>query len=282
MTKYPAVKGQSNMASKHKITTYFSNTTTYDWVTNAAAEQGVTKSGYLEGLIRQEMDRNQEKTIIKSGIMIYEVYIPKERSYLLSEQFELAISPLDLETKRNKYYNDMIHGSLNTAVYNDFYGEVTKKYIQLPESDYYVILLKTEFEGRISIIRKGSLNLAYHVVYQPFIITQNLWDKHDGRYDFFNIRYLRQTDLINKQWERTIPNRYVGVSPIFDRKQLGNDKGGFFIPVLREPQAWQEIIHDKIIQKNLSPNKDAILGVTVSSNKERFNLKGCELFKEPY
>ncbi|KGA23611.1 hypothetical protein AO825_00170 [Pectobacterium brasiliense] len=270
------------MASKHKITTYFSNTTTYDWVTKAAAEQGVTKSGYLEGLIRQEMERNREKAIIKSGLMIYEVYRPKPQSFLLSEQFGLAISPLTLETKRNEYYNGMIHESINAAIYDDFYGEVTKKYIPLPKNEYYIILLKTEFEGRISLIDKNALNIAYHLVYQPFIITQDLWDKHDGRYDFFNIRYLRQTDLINKQWERTIPNRYVGVAPIFDRKQLGNDKGCFFIPVLREPQAWQEIINDKKIQKNLSQNKDAILGVTVSSNKERFNLKGRELFKELY
>ncbi|MEI7196566.1 hypothetical protein WCT81_12625, partial [Pectobacterium versatile] len=80
MAKYLSVKGQSNMASKHKITTYFSNTTTYEWVTNAAAEQGVTKSGYLDGLIRQEMERNQEKTITKSGIIVYKVYTPKEQS----------------------------------------------------------------------------------------------------------------------------------------------------------------------------------------------------------
>ncbi|MFJ5508389.1 hypothetical protein [Pectobacterium jejuense] len=282
MTKYPAVKGQLNMASKHKITTYFSNTTTYDWVKNAAAEQGVTKSGYLEGLIRQEMDRNQEKTIIKPRVMIYEPYKVQERYLVLSSQCNLNIIPFTSIKESEKYYNNELNSNIDTDVYNDFYHNVINRNMLLPSVDHFVILLKTELEGRVFIREGNLLNIIYNVNYQPIFITENLWRKYDGYYDFFNVRYLRQTDLISRHWQRTISNRYAGVAPIEDRKIFGKDKGGFFIPVLRKSQDWQEMVSDKLGQGDIFQGENIVRGVTTAFNQERFNLKGRELFREPY
>lgn len=270
------------MASKHKITTYFSNTTTYDWVTNAAAEQGVTKSGYLEGLIRQEMERNQEKTIIKPRIMIYEPYKIQEQYFILSGQCNLNIIPFTSIKESEKYYSNELNSNIDTDVYDDFNNEVIKKYILLPSIDHFVILLKTEFDGRVFKRNENFLNITYHVNYQPIIITRYLWDKYEGCYDFLNIRYLRQTDLISRHWQRAISNRYAGVAPIEDRKIFGKDKGGFFIPVLRKSQDWQEMVSDKVGQGGIFPGENIVRGVTTSFNQERFNLKGRELFREPY
>ncbi|KGA35246.1 hypothetical protein KU74_01880 [Pectobacterium brasiliense] len=282
MTKYLAVKGQSNMASKHKITTYFSNTTTYDWVTNAAAEQGVTKSGYLEGLIRQEMERNQEKTIIKPRVMIYEPYKIQERQLVLSSQCEINIIPFISIKENEKHYNKELNRKIDTGIYNDFNYEVINRNMSLPSVNHFVILLKTELEGRV-FIREGNLfNIIYSVNYQPIVITENLWKKYDGYYDFFNAIYLRQTDLISRHWQRTIANKYAGVVPIDDKKIFGKDKGCFFIPVLRKPHTWQEIVKNTEGQGGILPSRNVIKGVTTLFNKERFNLKGRELFKEPY
>ncbi|UKE84367.1 hypothetical protein PJ912_03350 [Pectobacterium colocasium] len=282
MTMYPAVKGPSNMASKHKITTYFSNTTTYDWVTNTAAEQGLTKSGYLEGLIRQEMERNQEKTIIKSGIMIYEPYKIQGQHFILASQCNINVMPFRSVKEREEYHNKTLNSDIDASIYNDFNNEVTIKHISLPRLDYFVILLKTELEGRVFIRNENLFNIIYYVNYHPIIITQELWIKHGGYYDFFNINYLRQTNLISKNWQQGIAKRYTGFAPIDDRKKFCKDKNGFFIPVLREPVSWNEIVNKKAEKEGLFPGGVIIRGITTAFSQERFNLKDRKLLKEPY
>lgn len=269
------------MASKHKITAYTSDTCLYEWAVEAAKKKGMTKSEYLESLIREEMQRPEKKevpSVLKNRFIIFKRFTPKED--ILSHSFDcelLAPAPsTSLRIREKEIYSQLGHG-INKDINKDFFNAALGKYIPEPESDFHTVFVKVFYDGRIYKNKETiSLRCRNHVVYQPLLVTRELWDMHEGRYDFFNIIYLRQYDLI-RGTAKDFAEKYAGVSPLFEKIRSHNDSGGFFIPVLRNSVSLEQRLMSADLVKKLAGSDCLYKGVSEGNNKERFCLKGREL-----
>lgn len=268
------------MASKHKITAYTSDTHLYEWATNAAEKKGMKRSAYLESLIREEMqhpEKEDASTALKTRFTIFEKFIPNED--ILSHSFDCQVTDLPppySRRLREKAILSQLGVCINNDICTDFFGVALKKYIKKPEGEFHAVFVKLAYDGRL-LKEKGALSLKClsHITYLPLLITRELWDKYEGRYDFFNIRYLRQSDIINGDISH-FAKKYAGISPLFERRRLHNDSGGFFIPVFHHPVSLEQRLMSAELVKKLAGSDCLYTGVSASNSKERFCLKERE------
>lgn len=284
------------MVSKHKITAYTSDTLLYEWATNAAEKKGMKRSAYLESLIREEMQRKKAETgdtssRLKAQFTIFETFTPREQilsthtcdNYDTDAELKanVLMQPLPNPQEKVKNFLSWLKEKAHANISADFYLEALNKYIREPDSEYYAVFLKTCFRGWIIKDEQKSPLLCNHQsTYLPLLVTETLWDEYDGRYDFFNIRYLRQTDIIKRKTERVFSDKYVGASLIFEKQHQHKDLGGFFIPVLRNPVSLKQRLISLPLMNRFGSANYLFTGVGAGNNKERFCLKGMELIKQ--
>lgn len=284
------------MASKHKITAYTSDTRLYEWATNAAEKKGMKRSAYLESLIREEKQRQKAETgdtssRLKAQFTIFETFTPREQilsacagdDYDTDAEFKANVfmQPLPNPQKKVKNFLSWLEEKAHANIYADFHMEALNKYIRASDSEYRTVFLKTCFRGLIiKDKREDSLHCSYQVSYLPLIITKELWDKFEGRYDFFNIRYLRQTDIIKRKTENKFSEKYVGAALIFENQHQHKDSGGYFIPVLRNPVSLKQRLISPTLMKRFGRANYLFTGVGAGNNKERFCLKGMEHIRQ--
>lgn len=265
------------MASKYKITTYLSDKALYERVINSAKKAGMTQSKYVESLLMQERPHANDVRKVRPEIEIYDHYYPRQDIFpsygaLILEK-ALASTPRD----RKQFYVEQIIQAANAGIFADFYNEVYGENVYKVDDDSAVfVFIRLQFYGSLMKgLNNSSVELKYRLMYQPLIITPTEWDKYSGYYDFFNIRYLRQSDLINKEWRRSFSSRYSGVAPIFERRREHKDHSGFFIPVFKEPKFFADRFNE--ISNITAGVNNLFFGVKNYSNKERFNLKERKL-----
>lgn len=271
------------MASKHKITAYISDTAVFEWVKKTAIKKGVTGSGYLESLIHEDMQKRktEETLVIAPRFSVFDVFTPREQILALSDCLNVDYLPLSGPGDREKNYLEQLKNGINSGIHHDFYNNALGEYIKNPNAEFYTVFLKTFFDGWVAEDEGTiSLRVNYKILYQSLLITQELWDKYKGLYDFFNIRYLRQTDIITSEFQRSFSRKYAGAAPIFERQKLRNDSGGFFIPVYHKPVTLEERLSDPRLIKKLGGTTDIYTGVDANYNKARFNLKNKGGFKQ--
>ncbi|MBN1084991.1 hypothetical protein JNO12_08420 [Erwinia aphidicola] len=265
------------MASKYKITTYLSDKALYERVINSAKKAGMTQSKYVESLLMQERAHANDVRKVRPEIEIYDHYYPRQDIFPSHGALVLDEVLASTPSERKSFYSEQIIQAANAGILADFYKEVYGENVHKVDDDSAIfIFLRLQFSGSLKKSSNvSSVELKYRVMYQPMIITSTEWDKYSGYYDFFNIRYLRQSDLINKEWRRRLSNRYSGVAPIFERRREHNDHCGFFIPVFKEPKFFADRLSE--IGNTTAGVNDLFYGVKNTNNKERFNLNGRKL-----
>ncbi|CFQ96233.1 MULTISPECIES: hypothetical protein [Yersinia] len=270
------------MASKQKITAYISDSVVYEWAKKKAEENGVTGSGYLESLIRQEMQKVETEKVplrMVPRFSVFDTFTPKEQILMLSGGFRIHDSFAPSLGDREKDGIEQIKVGVHQEIYNDFYNVIIGKNSRSLPEQCYIVFLKTFFDGRV-LKNDEESHVNYHLMYQPLLITPNLWDKYGGFYDFFNIKYLRQTDIIRSEFMRTFSSKYAGAAPIFERRKECNDSGGFFIPVYHKPVTLEQRLSLPVLSKKFENSTNLYIGVDSGNNKERFHLKGREYLKQ--
>lgn len=284
------------MASKHKITAYTSDTRLYEWATNAAEKKGIKRSAYLESLIREEMQRQKAETggtssRLKAQFTIFETFTPREQilsayaddNYEVDAELNTNVFTQLLPNPQEKVKNFLswLEEKNHANIYGDFHTEAINKYIRAPDSEYRTVFLKTCFRGWIiEDEQKSPLLCKYQTTYLPLFVTEALWDEYDGYYDFFNIRYFRQTDIIKRKTERIFSDKYVGAALIFEKQHQHKDSGGFFIPVLRNPVSLKQRLISPSLMNRFGRANYLFTGVGAGNNKERFFLRGLEYIRQ--
>ncbi|MGX1957445.1 hypothetical protein [Serratia proteamaculans] len=265
------------MASKYKITTYLSDKALYERVINSAKKAGMTQSKYVESLLMQERPHANDVRKVRPEIEIYDHYYPRSDIYPSHGGLVLEETLARALRVRSRFYFDQIMKEINAGILSDFYKEVYGENVPKVDDESAVfVFLRQQFFGRlIKSSNVSSVELKYRVMYQPMIITSTEWDKYSGYYDFFNIRYLRQSDLINQGWRRDFSSKYSGVVPVFERRKEHRDHSGFFIPVLKEPKFFSDRVSE--VKNTFIGENSFFCGIKNINNKERFNLKGREL-----
>nr|WP_302824056.1 hypothetical protein [Hafnia alvei] len=265
------------MASKYKITTYLSDKALYERVINSAKKAGMTQSKYVESLLMQEKPHDNDVRKVRPEIEIYDHYYPRQDIFPSHGALVLDEALASTPSERKLFYSEQIIQAANAGILADFYKEVYGENVHKVDDDSAIfVFLRLQFSGSLKKnLNVSSVELKYRVMYQPMIITSAEWDKYSGYYDFFNIRYLRQSDLINKEWRRNFSSRYSGVAPIFERRREHKDHCGFFIPVFKEPKFFADRLSE-ISNATVGVN-DFFCGVKNTNNKERFNLSGRKL-----
>lgn len=277
-------KGLEGMASKHKITAYISDSTTYEWAKNTATERDLTKSGFLESLIKQEMQLGRSRSKLRPALTIYDTYHPPVQMLTYSGNYIIGSSiPNSSPVLEVGNLIGMITDGVNMGIHNDFHEKALGHYIRRPQGVFDVVFLKTFFEGRVyEDPHVNSVNVSYNVIYLPLIITQEVWDEYGGCCDFFSIRYLRQTDIVRSEWKRSLSGKYTGIMPLFERMKYSNDVGGFFIPVYQTPKKLEDRLEGTDLGKKRSFGNNFFMGVGPTYKKERFCLKGSDLLRNVY
>ncbi|HFF8440723.1 TPA: hypothetical protein ACGE4L_003717 [Serratia marcescens] len=267
------------MASKYKITTYLSDKTLYEQVINSAKKAGMTQSKYVESLLIQGRPHANDAWKVRPEIEIYDHYYPRQDIFPSHGVFALEEALASTPRDRKRFYVEQIIQAANAGILVDFYKEVYGENVHKVDDDSAIfVFLRLHFSGSLmNNSNVSNVNVKYRVMYQPIIVTSTEWDKYSGCYDFFNIRYLRQSDLINKEWRRSFSSRYSGVAPIFERRREHKDHSGFFIPVFKEPKFFADRLNE--ISNTAAGVNDLFCGVKNTNNKERFNLKGRALLK---
>ena len=284
------------MASKHKITAYTSDTHLYEWATNAAEKKGMKRSAYLESLIREEMQRQKTETEnsssrLKAQFTIFDTFTPREQilsayggdNYDADAELKANdfMQPLPHTQEKLKNFHSWLEEKNHTNIYTDFHTEALNKYIPAPDKEYHIVFLKTCFRGWIiKNEQKTPLICNYQTTYLPLLVTETLWNKYDGHYDFFNIRYLRQTDITRRKEGIIFSDKYIGAALIFEKQHQHKDHGGFFIPVLRNPVSLKQRLISPSLIKRFGRVNYLFTGVGAGNNKERFFLKGLEHIRQ--
>lgn len=284
------------MASKHKITAYTSDTRLYEWATKEAEKKGMKRSAYLESLIREEMHRQKVEIgdtspRLKAQFTIFENFTPREEilSAYASVNYDadselkanFFMQPMTNPQEKAKNFLSWLEQQVHANISADFHLEALNKYILAPDSEYHTVFLKTCFRGWIiKDEKKTSLLCNSQTTYLPLLVTEALWDKYDGRYDFFNIRYLRQADMVKGKTERIFSDKYIGAALIFEKQHHYKDSGGFFIPVLRNPVSLKQRLTSPSLMKRFGSANYLFTGVGAGNNKERFVLKGLEHIRQ--
>lgn len=265
------------MASKYKITTYLSDKALYERVINSAKKAGMTQSKYVESLLMQERPHANDVRKVRPELEIYGYYYPRQDIFPSHGELVLEETLARALRDRERFYFDQIMKEINAGILSDFYKEVYGENVYKVDDDSAVfVFLRQQFFGRLmKSSNVSSVELKYRVMYQPMIITSAEWDKYSGYYDFFNIRYLRQSDLINREWRRSFSSRYSGVVPIFERRMEHRDHSGFFIPVFKDPKFFLDRVSE--VKNTFIGENGFFCGINRINNKERFNLKGREL-----
>lgn len=296
------------MASKYKITAYTSDTLLYEWAEEAAKKKRMTKSEYLESLIREEMHRQrtavgEPSSQLKPQFTIFENFISRERienacsnekldvgAEVLMSQFvnesiddsiKVLLQKLSLPGNRKKHFHLWLENHIQKNIYADFFHKVSEKYIYYPDVEHHIVFLKLFFMGwLIEDNRKASLNCNYQLTYLPLIITKDLWDRFEGRYDFFNIQYLPKKKIIGRKISSAFADKYIGGAFIFERQHHHEDSSGFYIPVFRNPVPLEQRLTCPILMKKLSGKNYFFTGINERNSKERFSLVGLELIRQ--
>lgn len=295
------------MASKYKITAYTSDTLLYEWAEEAAKKKKMTKSEYLESLIREEMHRQktaagEPSSRLKPQFTIFETFTPRgqvlnaysnENLDVNVEALKSSLANENLDANDERLMQNVIHPGDRTknfmswlgihiqkSIYADFWHDVSGKYIHLPDCDYHIVFLKLCFRGSLNKDNRKKLYCNYQITYLPLIITEDLWDKFEGRYDFFNIQYLPQKKVIGRKISRVFADKYTGGAFIFEKQHQHEDLDGFYVPVLRNPVSLEQRLTCPILMKKLSGGNYFFTGVNERNRKERFSLVGLELIRQ--
>lgn len=294
------------MASKYKITAYTSDTLLYDWAVEAAEKKSMTKSEYLESLIREEMHRQRTAageplSRLKPQFTIFEPFIPREQvlNAYSNENVDvgvevstssLANENLGVVTERlmrnvtppgdeKKNFMSWLENHIQSSIYADFLQAVSGKYINCPEGEHHIVFLKLCFRGSLREDNSTKVYCNYQITYLPLIITEDLWDKFEGRYDFFNIQYLSQKKIIGRKISRVFADKYTGGAFIFEKQHQHEDSDGFYVPVFRNPVTLEQRLTCPILMKKLSGKNYFFIGEK-KRKKERFTLERLELIKK--
>ncbi|MDT8208692.1 MULTISPECIES: hypothetical protein [Serratia] len=262
------------MASKYKITTYLSDKALYERVINSAKKAGMTQSKYVESLLMQESPHASDVRKVRPEIEIYDHYYPRQDIFPSHGALVLDEALASTPSERKLFYSEQITQAANAGILADFYKEVYGENVHKVDHDSAIfVFLRLQFSGSLKKNSNvSSVEFKYRVMYQPMIITSTEWNKYSGYYDFFNIRYLRQSDLINKGWRRNFSSKYSGVVPVFERRREHRDNSGFFIPVFKEPKFFSDRVSE--VKNTFIGDNGFFCGVKNINNKERFNLKG--------
>ncbi|HDC4396318.1 TPA: hypothetical protein PIV56_004260 [Klebsiella quasipneumoniae subsp. similipneumoniae] len=257
------------MAYKFKSTMYYSDEETKAFLLGKAVKTNGkrSESHYLYSLVTNEREgQHQADNEGKSQPASVQLFpeFTTSREFTVSGQITFwglahVVQPQEKESALMRLKHKSLMEAIELKIHEDVIKQDSFKREEQNEG-YFLVVLKTYIACYYSgpCAQSGIYEGMFTATCRVIIVNRTLWDKHDGRFNFEKIRYIKYEDIAKAG--RGIPGGLCKVAEISAKDKTG----AFFIPVSTLPMKFPE---------KTNPGRVLIKGVDVSFHKERLKLK---------
>ncbi|WP_371974547.1 hypothetical protein ACB496_04430 [Lelliottia nimipressuralis] len=257
------------MAYKFKATMYYSDEETKAFLQSKAVKSSGKKSEshYLYSLVKNEREGLQqadnEGKSKPASVELYPEFITS-REFTVSGQIEFAglahgYQQQEKESALMRLKHKSLMGVIDIKIEEGVLQQDGFK-CEGQNEGHFLVVLKTNVACYYSTpyAEYGLYEGMFTATCRVIIVNRELWDRHDGKFNFEKLRYIKYEDIAKAG--RGIPRGLCKVAEISTKDKTG----AFFIPVSTLPVKFPE-------KTNRAPV--LIKGVDVSFHKERLKLK---------